>query len=806
MTRLSIAALRRLVFSISCHLVVFAIVFGFHLRAAAEPLTAEALVKQVELFPFEGIAASPDGKWVAFESDDPTKDIHFDYENQRYTKSGYPMLASAAGANIWVVEVATGKTVQMNTDKGFSWSPNWSPDGNQLAFYSDRSGHAAVWVWDRRSGTSRQVSPAEVYFSWWKEKPLWSADGKTILTKVLPEGMTLTQVLSLSPYYAALMNGGKDKKADAPDTQPTVHVYSFHPSEKAKAQTAGSGETEGFDSFFNALFLSDLVRIDVATGQATRLVKHIRLSWYGYSPDGKSFAYTTMEGVVPKTQQNKFGLHIYDIASGTTKDLAVGYSDPNNLNSGVSWSPDSKHISYIDNGKTMERAAWVVEIGSGEKVKISDAIERSSRTFSWGAALWDKAGAHVYLLDPGAGKLWEVTADGSKARELGMVPGAEIKDIAALELQGTYWSPDEGRTIYVRAHNNETKKDIIYAVNIASGEAKKVYEGNEAMAMREAGAFIGLPGSNTVVYSAESAISADEVWALDVQTGQTRKLSNLNPQFASVHMGQIRIIDFYSLHNEHLHGALLLPADYQEGKRYPTVVWVYGGDNGSDKVNRFGFGWGNTFNFQMLATRGYAVLYPDIPLHPGTPVDDLVSAVLPAASKAVEMGVADPDRLALMGQSFGGYNTIALLTRTNIFKAAVATSAAPVDLFMGYSAFINGTAAGEGYYEEGQGGMKGNPWELKERYWENSPMFFLEKIQTPLMLEAGGADSVCSECGNVFDGLKRLGKDVEFLEYDHEGHVVQEPVNVIDFWNRRIAWLDRYLGSTSGSTSSAPGQ
>lgn len=806
MTRVLKAALRRSMLLLSYCSVMFAIPFGFQMRAVAEPLKPEALVKQVELFPFEGITPSPDGKWVAFESDDPTKDIRFDYENQRYTKSGYPMLASAAGANIWLVEVATGKTVQMNTDKGFSWSPNWSPDGHQLAFYSDRSGQAAVWVWDRRTGASRQVSPVQVYFSWWKEKPLWSADGKTILTKVLPEGMTLNQVLSLAPYYAALINGGKDKKADAPDTAPTVHVYSFHPSDKPKSPAAGPGQADGFDTFFDALFRSDLVRIDVATGKVNRLVKSIRLSWYSYSPDGKTIAYTTMNGVVPKTQQNTFGVHLYDVAGGNLKDLAVGYSDPNNLNSGVSWSPDSKRISYVDNGKTMERAAWVVDVGTGSKIKVSDAIDSGSRTFTWGAALWDKSGTHVYLLDPGVGKLWEVAADGSKGRELGRIADAKIKDIAVLELQGTFWSPDEGHTMYVRAHNDETKKDIIYAVNIASGNAKKIYEGNEAMAMREAGAFIGLPGSNSVIYSSESASSADEVWGLDVQTGHTHKLSNLNPQFASVTMGQIRIIDFYSLHNEHLHGALLLPAGYQEGKHYPTVVWVYGGDNGSDKVNRFGFGWGNTFNFQMLASRGYAVLYPDIPLHPGTPVDDLVSAVLPAIGKAVELGIADPDRLALMGQSFGGYNTIALLTRTNIFKAAVATSAAPVDLFMGYSAFISGTAGGEGYYEEGQGGMKGNPWALKERYWENSPMFFLDKVQTPLMIESGGADSVCNQCGNVFNGLKRLGKDVEYLEYDHEGHVIQEPVNVIDFWNRRIAWLERYLGNSNGATATAAGQ
>jgi dipeptidyl aminopeptidase/acylaminoacyl peptidase len=214
---------------------------------------------------------------------------------------------------------------------------------------------------------------------------------------------------------------------------------------------------------------------------------------------------------------------------------------------------------------------------------------------------------------------------------------------------------------------------------------------------------------------------------------------------------------------------------------------------GSDKANRFAFGWGGTFNPQMWATRGYAVLYPDIPLHPGTPVDDLVSAVIPGVNQAVELGIADPQRLALMGQSFGGYNTIALLTRTSIFKAAVATSAASTDLFAAYTYFLNGTAPSEGYYEEGQGGMKGSPWDFKTRYYDNSPFFFLDRVTTPLMIERGTADLISIQSGNVFNALRRLGKHVELLEYENEEHVVQQPVNVVDFWNRRIEWLQRYL-------------
>ncbi|HWO34885.1 MAG TPA: hypothetical protein VNO32_39340, partial [Candidatus Acidoferrum sp.] len=139
---------------------------------ASGPLPPEALAKDVEIYPFEGIRPSPDGKWIAYETSDPTKSIRFDYEGQRFTKSGAPMLAGASAVSVWVAELSTGESVQLVSGEGSSWSPTWSPDGRRLAFYSDRGGQAALWVWDREKGTAKQVAQPQVFFSWWRERPL----------------------------------------------------------------------------------------------------------------------------------------------------------------------------------------------------------------------------------------------------------------------------------------------------------------------------------------------------------------------------------------------------------------------------------------------------------------------------------------------------------------------------------------------------------------------------------------------------------------------------------------------------------
>jgi dipeptidyl aminopeptidase/acylaminoacyl peptidase len=759
------------------------------LSAQRVPLSPESVVKDVDLFPYESILSSPDGKWVAYQAGDPSKPMRTDYVGQRFTKSGYPMLATALASSVWVSEVATGKSIEMSSPTGSSWFPNWSPDGRYLAFFSDRGGQAALWIWDRQTQQTKQVSEAFVHSSWWRERPLWSADGKTILCKILPEGMSLEDVLKLAPGY----QGGGPKAQPAELPGPTVHVYAFHPGEnQAKAGKPGNSDQLEGAAYFDSFYLSDLARIEVSTGKVERLLRKIRPMSYAYSPDQSNIVVLNVEGMVPHTQQLAYTLKVYGMADKSTRDMAKGFFDANNLTTRVTWSPDSMHLAYSDSGKTAERACYVVDVKTGEKLKASTQIPTPD--FSWGPPIWDKTGKWIYLVDGQMGHLWEVSSDGKHTREVVKLPGVVLKDLAVEEAAGTYWSPDDGKTLYVRAHDDVSKKDGIYAVRVQTGEWEKVHEGDEAIGMREMGSLVGTSqGPGTLVYSSESASHPEDVWSLDLKSRKVTQISNLNPQYNAASLGKVRLIDFISLMGERLHAVLLLPGDYHEGERYPLIVWMYGGDYGSDKGNRFAFAWGSAFNPQMWASRGYAVLYPDVPLHPGTPVDDLVSAVIPAVNKAVELGIADADRMAVMGQSFGGYNTLSLLTRTTIFKAAVATSAAPTDLFQGYTCFESGLAACVGYYEEGQGGMKGTPWEFKERYISNSPFFFLERVKTPLMIQRGANDRISIESGNLFNALRSLGKDVEFLEYEHEDHVVQQPVNLVDFWNRRIEWINRYL-------------
>jgi dipeptidyl aminopeptidase/acylaminoacyl peptidase len=214
-------------------------------------------------------------------------------------------------------------------------------------------------------------------------------------------------------------------------------------------------------------------------------------------------------------------------------------------------------------------------------------------------------------------------------------------------------------------------------------------------------------------------------------------------------------------------------------------------------VNRFGFGSVGAENLQILATRGYAVLLPDSPLASGTPMQQLAKTVLPGVNRVVELGIADPSRLGIMGHSYGGYSTLSLIVQTKIFKAAV-DSAGPANLFAEYTSMNKtGESFGIGWVEGGQGGMSGHPWQQRDAYIENSPFFYLDRVDTPLLIIHGDLDQAVpvSQGEAVFVSLRRLGKKVVFVKYEGEGHWEGEwsSPNVEDYWNRVISWFNEHL-------------
>jgi dipeptidyl aminopeptidase/acylaminoacyl peptidase len=182
---------------------------------------------------------------------------------------------------------------------------------------------------------------------------------------------------------------------------------------------------------------------------------------------------------------------------------------------------------------------------------------------------------------------------------------------------------------------------------------------------------------------------------------------------------------------------------------------------------------------------------------------DIADAVLPALDSLVALGIADPNAIGVTGHSYGGYSTLALITQSTRFKAAV-SSAGPANLLAMYGEMsADGGAFGIGWSETGQGLMGGTPWQFRDRYIENSPITYLDRVTTPLLIVQGGIDHTVPpwQSDAVFVGLRRLGKEVAYARYDGEDHWegTWSPANATDYWKRVISWFDEHL-KPAGST------
>jgi dipeptidyl aminopeptidase/acylaminoacyl peptidase len=202
----------------------------------------------------------------------------------------------------------------------------------------------------------------------------------------------------------------------------------------------------------------------------------------------------------------------------------------------------------------------------------------------------------------------------------------------------------------------------------------------------------------------------------------------------------------------------------------------------------------------MLATRGFAVMYPDAPIRIGSPSADLAAVVLPAVNAAVKAGIADPKKLTIFGQSAGGGDTLDVITETNRFVAAAIANGV-YDLFSYYGNLTDsGDAPHIRWLTSLNGAIGGDPWRFRNRYLRNSPYQRLDRVHTPLLLLQGMSDetSPVSQADEVFVGLRDLGRPVEYVRYPGEGHaaVYYTPEHYADWWQRIIGWFQRYTNTT----------
>ncbi len=274
-----------------------------------------------------------------------------------------------------------------------------------------------------------------------------------------------------------------------------------------------------------------------------------------------------------------------------------------------------------------------------------------------------------------------------------------------------------------------------------------------------------------------------------------QRISNANPQQSDYRWGTIEPFQWTSLAGEKLDGLLIKPSDFDPAKKYPMLVNFY--ERSSDELNRHrtpDFG-RSTINWSFYASRGYVLFIPDIVYRTGYPGESAYDAVVSGVTKLIDMGFVDAAHIGLQGHSWGGYQIAYLVTRTNLF--ACAEAGAPVaNMTSAYGGIRWGSGLNRAFqYEHQQSRIGGTLWQYPLRYIENSPIFALEKVETPLLILDNDQDDAVPWYQGIelYSGLRRLGKPTWLLNYNEEKHWPQKLQNRTDFQHRLQQFFDYYL-------------
>ncbi len=711
---------------------------------------------------------SPDGQYLVLTAEDPRKRAGVRQpEREFFSTSG--VVHWMLGRDLYLVSTQGGETRPLAASTGSSWGGTWSPDGRRIAFYSDRDGALRLWIFDLGSNRARRVSDRilRIFRDW--ELPQWSRDGREILVKALPEGLRLEDSARSRQQPRAAEPGSSSVRwftsPRAPQTSTAPRV--------------------------NDMSLGDLIWLDSTTGAARTLATGVASTGYRLSPDGRHLA-------LVRDQPEKIRTSPVSIKRLIVVDRSTGeqiFSVPGlhlDYEMGFSWSPDSRWLAILDTG--------FGTVPSGPEPKRILLVEPASRS--------------IVTADP----LPEALAQQIESRAL-MIPswGEDAvwlvgpRQLYRLDLAGAFHpvagGPDDRWMFEATSQSGRLFRDPTGAawiftaepttgdwgfdrVDLSSGELLDHHGGPRGGTRHNFLNSLATESGKLLFLSGSSDHPVD-VWAATGSDPRASQLSELHPRLPP--MEPARVVTWPKSDGTG-RGVLIPPPSPKPAAGFPLLTWVYSDSPWSEQVHSYALIGSGPLDLQMLASRGYLVFCPDTVLEEGRPRASMSEQVLAGVDHLINSGWADPERLGVLGVSWGGYNTLSLITSSKRFAAALSAYGIS-NLVSGYGLMIGSDGSDDvDYYERREGRIGGTLWDYRERYVENSPIFFLDRVETPLLLVHGTLDHP-EQSDQVFVGLRRLGKTVAYARYEGEHHGAHHWTwsNQIDLTRRTLDWFGQHL-------------
>jgi dienelactone hydrolase len=671
----------------------------------------------------------------------------------------------------YVRGLADGRTHALLTGEGSYRGLVFDEAGTQAAFLSDRDTRGkekrhAVYHASLRAPAARRAVPSTELPGGWivsEKGTLRFAEGGRILHfGVAPPPLDSIPADSLADKAVFDLWHWQD-----PRLQPQQHVEASRDRERAYA----------------AVYQPGTGRYRVLGNDTLREVRFSEDGRVGVANATLPYAVSAMWG------ENGNDVYVIDAVSGARRLVK------RNVPFAATVSPGGRYVLFFDR----DRRWHAYEVASGRTRDLTGALgvrfdqetwDTPSDPAPWGVAGWTEGDRSVLVYD--RYDVWEVDPAGRRpARVVTDSAGRRGKLIfRVVDLDREEEWIDPAAPLLLRAVDDESKATGFWRdrLGTAAPPARLVMED------RQLGVPLKAEEAEVYLFTRSTVREFPDLWVSGPELTGAVRVSEANPQQARYRWATAELVRWRSADGVELKGLLYRPEGFDPSRKHPMVVYFY--EQLSDELHRYRMDVPrNTIQPTLYASQGYLVFIPDIHYTDGYPGESALKSIVPGVQSLIARGFVDPTMVGIQGQSWGGYQTAYIITRTPLFRAAMA--GAPVaNMTSAYGGIRWESGLARAFqYEVGQSRIGGSLWERPWRYIENSPLFAADRVTTPLLIMHNDADgAVPWEQGiEMFVALRRLGKEVYLVNYNGDAHNPTKRANQLDVAARMLQFFDHHL-------------
>jgi dipeptidyl aminopeptidase/acylaminoacyl peptidase len=728
------------------------------------------------------------------------------------TPGGYGITPCARSFEL--VHVADASQISIALPAGACpGAPVWAADGKRFAFVNLAPEAVELWIGDAKTGKIHKV-PGVRLNPMFNDEMQWMPDQKTLLVKLVPEGM------------------------GAPPPEPVVPAgpsIQESTGEKGQSSTYENRDTLGNkhdEDVFDYYAASQLALVDAATGAITPVGKPGNYEAVAAAPDGqhvlvtaihKPYSYVTTYDRFPHEVEawdvsDRSNIRVHTVASLPLADrvpiagVPLGPRD-------FSWR--ATELATLVWAEALDGGDWKVKVPARDKILLQKApfdspaveitrTEQRYTGFAWG----EQAGTallteydenrhwrRTFLIDVDAQQpkqrlLWDLSTDERYAS-----PGIPVKRQLA---NGASVVREEGDSIYLSGIGSSPDGDrpFLDRLDLKTLKSERLFRSDKDCYEQ----FLSFTGPDTKTFLTwhqspsypPNAFVRTLGKALDAPAGEAAftstsvALTHLPDPAPAVRAIKKRLVKYKRADGLDLSFTLYTPPDYKEGTRVPTILYAYPLDYADASKARQVAGSQETFTqlrqYQLLLLAGYAIIdnasFPivgDPKKAYDTYLEQLVADAKAAVDEAVRLGVADPDRVGVTGHSHGALMTANLVAHSDLFRAGVATSGS-----------YNKTLTPFGFQNE-----RRSVWEASDVYLKVSPFFFADKLKTPLLIVHGAEDAnpgtTPIQSSKLYEAIRGNGGTTRLVVLPHEPHWYTAMESNEQLVYEMLRWFDKYV-------------